>query len=71
MHDWIEPRRWSAADVAAWVQWARRQLQLPLVPMESFNVDGTILASFTEEDFLPSSSRGKFVEKIFFTISPL
>lgn len=46
-----EPRRWSAADVAAWVQWARRQLQLPSVPMESFNVDGTTLASFTEEDF--------------------
>ncbi|KYM97139.1 DNA-binding protein D-ETS-4 [Cyphomyrmex costatus] len=46
-----EPRRWSAADVAAWVQWARRQLQLPSVPMESFNVDGATLASFTEEEF--------------------
>ncbi|KAG5319990.1 ETS4 protein, partial [Pseudoatta argentina] len=46
-----EPRRWSAADVAAWVQWARRQLQLPSVPMESFNVDGATLASLTEEEF--------------------
>ncbi|KYM77899.1 PREDICTED: DNA-binding protein D-ETS-4 [Atta cephalotes] len=46
-----EPRRWSAADVAAWVQWARRQLQLPSVPMESFNVDGAMLASLTEEEF--------------------
>nr|XP_012219982.1 PREDICTED: DNA-binding protein D-ETS-4 [Linepithema humile] len=46
-----EPRRWSAADVAAWVQWARRQLQLPSVPLESFNVDGATLASLTEEDF--------------------
>ncbi|XP_066597979.1 DNA-binding protein D-ETS-4 [Prorops nasuta] len=46
-----EPRRWSAADVAAWVQWARRQLQLPSVPLESFNVDGATLASLTEEEF--------------------
>ncbi|XP_058790273.1 DNA-binding protein D-ETS-4 isoform X2 [Phymastichus coffea] len=46
-----EPCRWSAVDVAAWVQWARRQLQLPSVPLESFNVDGATLASFTEEDF--------------------
>ncbi|XP_012261581.2 DNA-binding protein D-ETS-4 [Athalia rosae] len=46
-----EPRRWSAADVAAWVQWARRQLQLPSVPLESFNIDGATLASLTEEDF--------------------
>ncbi|XP_071573136.1 uncharacterized protein Ets98b isoform X1 [Temnothorax nylanderi] len=46
-----EPRRWSAADVAAWVQWARRQLQLPSVPMESFNVDGATLTSLTEEEF--------------------
>ncbi|XP_011263786.1 DNA-binding protein D-ETS-4 [Camponotus floridanus] len=46
-----EPRRWSAADVAAWVQWARRQLQLPLVPLESFNVDGATLAALTEEEF--------------------
>lgn len=47
----LEPRRWSAADVAAWVQWARRQLQLPSVPLESFNVDGATLASLTEEEF--------------------
>ncbi|EZA57523.1 DNA-binding protein D-ETS-4 [Ooceraea biroi] len=46
-----EPRRWSAADVAAWVQWARRQLQLPSVPLESFNVDGATLACLTEEEF--------------------
>lgn len=46
-----EPRRWSAADVAAWIQWARRQLQLPSVPLESFNVDGATLASLTEEEF--------------------
>ncbi|KAG7207041.1 hypothetical protein KM043_000923 [Ampulex compressa] len=46
-----EPRRWSAADVAAWVQWARRQLQLPSVPLDSFNVDGATLASLTEEEF--------------------
>ncbi|XP_032666814.1 DNA-binding protein D-ETS-4 isoform X2 [Odontomachus brunneus] len=46
-----EPRRWSAADVAAWVQWARRQLQLPSVPLESFNVDGATLASLSEEEF--------------------
>ncbi|XP_044577719.1 DNA-binding protein D-ETS-4 [Cotesia glomerata] len=46
-----EPRRWSAADVAAWVQWARRQLQLPSVPLDSFNIDGETLASLTEEDF--------------------
>ncbi|KAK0176256.1 hypothetical protein PV328_000409 [Microctonus aethiopoides] len=46
-----EPRRWSAADVAAWVQWARRQLQLPSVPLESFNIDGETLASLSEEDF--------------------
>ncbi|XP_070151092.1 DNA-binding protein D-ETS-4 isoform X1 [Polyergus mexicanus] len=46
-----EPRRWSAADVAAWIQWARRQLQLPLVPLESFNVDGATLATLTEEEF--------------------
>ncbi|XP_076236779.1 DNA-binding protein Ets98B [Calliopsis andreniformis] len=46
-----EPRRWSAADVAAWIQWARRQLQLPSVPLESFNVDGVTLASLTEEEF--------------------
>ncbi|XP_034952070.1 DNA-binding protein D-ETS-4 [Chelonus insularis] len=46
-----EPRRWSASDVAAWVQWARRQLQLPSVPLESFNIDGETLASLTEEDF--------------------
>ncbi|XP_015603548.1 DNA-binding protein D-ETS-4 isoform X2 [Cephus cinctus] len=46
-----EPRRWSAADVAAWVQWARRQLQLPSVPLESFNIDGATLASLTEEEF--------------------
>ncbi|XP_012288118.1 DNA-binding protein D-ETS-4 isoform X2 [Orussus abietinus] len=46
-----EPRRWSAADVAAWVQWARGQLQLPSVPLESFNVDGATLATFTEEEF--------------------
>lgn len=37
--------------MAAWVQWARRQLQLPSVPMESFNVDGATLASLTEEEF--------------------
>lgn len=49
--DSIEPRRWSAADVAAWVQWARRQLQLPSVPLESFNIDGATLASLTEDDF--------------------
>lgn len=47
----VEPRRWSTADVAAWVQWARRQLQLPSVPLESFNVDGATLASLTEEEF--------------------
>ncbi|CAL7948300.1 unnamed protein product [Xylocopa violacea] len=46
-----EPRRWSAADVAAWIQWARRQLQLPSVPLESFNVDGATLATLTEEEF--------------------
>ncbi|XP_046613987.1 uncharacterized protein LOC124302180 isoform X1 [Neodiprion virginianus] len=46
-----EPRRWSAADVAAWVQWARRQLQLPSVPLESFNIDGATLTSLTEEEF--------------------
>ncbi|XP_076620055.1 DNA-binding protein Ets98B isoform X1 [Colletes latitarsis] len=46
-----EPRRWSAADVAAWIQWARRQLQLPSVPLESFNVDGATLTSLTEEEF--------------------
>ncbi|XP_011308845.1 DNA-binding protein D-ETS-4 [Fopius arisanus] len=46
-----EPRRWSAADVAAWVQWARRQLQLPSVPLDSFNIDGATLASLTEEEF--------------------
>ncbi|XP_043281929.1 DNA-binding protein D-ETS-4 [Venturia canescens] len=46
-----EPRRWSAADVAAWVQWARRQLHLPSVPLESFNIDGATLASLTEDDF--------------------
>ncbi|XP_051166411.1 DNA-binding protein D-ETS-4 isoform X1 [Leptopilina boulardi] len=46
-----EPCRWSAADVAAWVQWARRQLQLPSVPLESFNVDGATLTSLTEEEF--------------------
>lgn len=37
--------------MAAWVQWARRQLQLPSVPLESFNIDGETLASLTEEDF--------------------
>ncbi|XP_023248400.1 uncharacterized protein LOC106643502 [Copidosoma floridanum] len=46
-----EPCRWSVADVAAWVQWAKRQLQLPSLPLESFNVNGATLASFTEEDF--------------------
>lgn len=59
-----EPRRWSAADVAAWVQWARRQLQLPSVPMESFNVDGATLASLTEEEFCqraPQVSANTFV----------
>ncbi|KAJ8678517.1 hypothetical protein QAD02_014304 [Eretmocerus hayati] len=46
-----EPHRWSAANVAAWLQWARKQLQLPSVPLESFDVDGATLTSFTEEDF--------------------
>ncbi|KAF7383681.1 hypothetical protein HZH66_013031 [Vespula vulgaris] len=59
--NWCEtaqPRRWSAADVAAWVQWARRQLQLPSVPLESFNVDGATLASLTEEEFCQRAPQG-------------
>ncbi|XP_011503533.1 PREDICTED: DNA-binding protein D-ETS-4 isoform X2 [Ceratosolen solmsi marchali] len=46
-----EPHRWSMSDVAAWVQWAKRQLQLPLVSLDRFKVDGLTLATFTEEEF--------------------
>ncbi|XP_001607130.2 DNA-binding protein D-ETS-4 [Nasonia vitripennis] len=46
-----EPRRWSTADVAAWVQWAKKQLQLPTVPLECFNIDGVTLVSLSEEEF--------------------
>ena len=48
---YTEPERWSVENVAAWMQWAGRQLQLPSLPADSFNVDGVTLASFTEEDF--------------------
>lgn len=47
----LDPQRWSIKDVTAWLQWAKKQLQLPTLTLDSFNIDGITLASFTEEDF--------------------
>jgi hypothetical protein len=47
-----DPLQWSNEDVKAWLLWTLRQYSLPLVPVEYFTMDGSHLATLTEQDFI-------------------
>jgi hypothetical protein len=47
----LEPNKWTADDVKAWLLWTLRQYALPMISIEYFNMDGSMFVTLTEEDF--------------------
>ncbi|XP_032682352.1 ets DNA-binding protein pokkuri isoform X2 [Odontomachus brunneus] len=45
-----DPRLWSREDVAAFLQWAEREFDLPTIDMEGFQMNGKALCLLTKAD---------------------
>lgn len=46
-----DPTQWSKPDVKSWLLWTVRQLSLPMISLDYFDVDGQELLQLTEEEF--------------------
>ncbi|RZC37626.1 Ets and/or SAM PNT domain containing protein [Asbolus verrucosus] len=56
-----DPTQWSAADVLSWLQWTSRQFGLSDPVPEQWDLNGSSLASLSEEDFTRRSPQGGMI----------
>lgn len=47
-----DPSKWSASNVLSWLQWTTNQFGLPAPITDQWDVDGSTLASFSEDEFI-------------------